>query len=79
VLVCAVVRASSSEHGHEHHKSDLEVVHEYHSTLNDLPVPQGSWQEYYDKRTSTWNMLLGASIVFFAGTMFVVCIQFLFF
>jgi len=78
VLACAV-RAFSSDHGHEHHKSDLEVVQEYHNTLNDIPVPEGSWQEYYDKRTSKWNMLLGASIVFFAGTMFVVCMQFLFF
>lgn len=66
------VRASSSAvHGHEHHRSDLEVVRQYRSTLNDIPVPEGSWQEHYDKRNAKWNMMLGASFVFFVGTLYV--------
>ena len=71
-LFLFAVRASSSA-AHEHHKSDLEIAREYRSTLNDIPVPEGSWQENYDKRNARWNMMLGASFVFFVGTMFVVC------
>lgn len=66
------VRATSSAaHGHEHHKSDLEVAREYRNTLNDIPVPQGSWQEDYDKRNAKWNMMLGASVAFFVVSMYV--------
>lgn len=65
------VRASSAAaHGHEHHPSDLEVAQKFHNTLNDIPVPQGSWQEHYDKRNAKWSKLLGASIVVFAGSMY---------
>jgi len=73
LLVFAVRASSSAVHGHEHHRSDLEVVRQYRSTLNDIPVPEGSWQEHYDKRNAKWNMMLGASFVFFVGTLYVVC------
>ena len=68
------VRASSgAAHGHEHHKSDLEIAREVRSTLNDIPVPEGSWQENYNKRNAKWNMMLGASIVCFVGSLYAVC------
>ena len=74
-LCVSEVRASSAAaHGHEHHKSELEVVRENRSTLNDIPIPEGSWQEQYDKRTAKWNMMLGASIVCFATTLYVVSV-----
>jgi len=69
---------SSAGHGHEHHKSALELARENRATLNDIPVPAGSWQEHYDKRNAKWNMMLGASIVVFAGTLYAVCLLFLF-
>ena len=69
------MRASSSAgHGHEHHPSDLEVAREYRSTLNDIPIPEGSWQEDYNKRNAKWNMILGASVVFFLATAYAVLI-----
>jgi len=76
VLVCAVRASSAAAHGHEHHPSDLEVAQKFHNTLNDIPVPQGSWQEHYDKRNAKWSKLLGASIVVFAGSLYAVCILF---
>jgi len=76
ILLCCfvAVRASSTAlHGHEHHKTDVEIAREYRSTLNDIPIPEGSWQEHYDKRNAKWNMMLGASFAFFAVTLYVVC------
>lgn len=71
--MCAVRASSAVDHGH--HKSDVEVVRENLSTLNDIPVPQGSWQEHYNKRTSKWNIMLGASIVCFVATLYAVRIR----
>ena len=71
-LFVFAVRASSSA-AHEHHRSDLEIAREYRATLNDIPVPEGSWQEHYDMRNAKWNKILAASLGFFVVTMFVVC------
>ena len=55
-----------------HHKSPLEVAREHRVTLNDMPVPTGSWQEYYSKRNAKWNILLGSSVVALIATFYVV-------
>lgn len=60
-----VVRASSAP-AHHHHKTDIELARDNHATLNDLPIPAGVWQEYYDKRNAKWNVLLGAAILVFS-------------
>jgi hypothetical protein len=62
------VRASSTAPAHHHHKTDIELAHENHATLNDLPIPAGPWQEYYDRRQAKWNMLLGVALVVFAAS-----------
>ena len=51
-----------------HHKSLAELHQEYKVTINDLPVPQGSWQEAYQKQNARWNMHLAANVVFFVVT-----------
>jgi hypothetical protein len=61
------VRASSAP-AHHHHKSEVEILREHQATLNDLPIPAGSWQEHYDKRNSSWNILLGLAALVFAGS-----------
>lgn len=71
----SAVRASSAAAGHEHHKSQLEIVRETRATLNDITIPEGSWQENYNKRVAKWNMMLGASAVVFVASMYVVCIS----
>jgi len=54
-----------SSHGYdEHHgKSAVEVAKEHRATLNDLPVPQGSFQEYHNKRNATYNLILAGGII----------------
>ena len=47
-----------------------EVCRENRTTINDLPVPAGSWQEYHSKQNSKWNMHLAASSVFFVVTLY---------
>merc|ERR1711976_313048 len=57
-----------SAHGHE--KPEVEVVKEHMSSMDFLPVPQGSWQEAYDKKNSRLNIMLGSSALFFVLTIF---------
>lgn len=59
--------------GHGHSKSAVEVARQSRVTLNDMPVPSGSWQEHHSKRNAKWNMLLAASALFAAVTAFAVC------
>jgi len=50
-----------SGYGDDHHGKTLaQTVHDHRSTLNDLPVPSGSWQEHYNKRNQTWTIMLAA-------------------
>ncbi|KAK7097574.1 uncharacterized protein [Littorina saxatilis] len=54
-----------------HWKSDKDIALEQRSHMNDLPVPEGSWQENYNKRNSKWNMQLGMSIVALIATVII--------
>ncbi|XP_071087757.1 uncharacterized protein [Haliotis cracherodii] len=54
-----------------HWKSDLEVVTENRVTMNDHPIPEGSWQENYNKRNSKYNMYIAVSSLFLAVTGFI--------
>ena len=38
------------------------------STINDMPVPSGSWQEDYDKRNKRMNIKLAAAVTALVGT-----------
>lgn len=44
--------------GHDHRES----------TMNDLPVPSGDWQEQYARQNARHNAWLVAGVVFLAGT-----------
>jgi len=53
-----------TSYGGDHHGKTLaQTVQEHHSTLNDLPVPAGSWQENYNKRNQSFNIMLAAGAI----------------
>ncbi|XP_014477262.1 PREDICTED: uncharacterized protein LOC106745822 [Dinoponera quadriceps] len=37
-------------------------------TINDIPVPKGPWQEYYDKRQKVYNTQLALGTAVLLGT-----------
>lgn len=37
--------------------------------MNDLPVPEGDWTEANQKKQAKYNITLGASFLFFVGTL----------
>jgi hypothetical protein len=55
------------EHGHQ--KSLHELAKEHRVTINDLPVPSGSWQQNFNSRNTKWNMYLIGNIVLFGVTL----------
>ena len=40
--------------------------------MDCMPVPEGSWQESYNKQQKKWNLMLAASIVAFGVTYYTV-------
>lgn len=38
------------------------------ASFNDLPNPEGDWQDNYGKKQTKYNAALGASAAFFLGT-----------
>lgn len=59
--------------------SDLfNIVRRYHDghfkppTMDELPVPRGSWQAQYDANQRRYNTALLLGIAFTTGTLFVV-------
>ncbi|XP_033220482.1 uncharacterized protein LOC117175055 [Belonocnema kinseyi] len=43
-------------------------------TMNELPVPQGSWQADYNRRQTAYNLQLAAGLILITGTIsFIVC------
>lgn len=51
-------------------KPDREVVKEHKSGIDNIPVPQGSFQQYHSGRNTKWNIQIGATLAFFGVTMF---------
>lgn len=43
-------------------------------TMNELPIPQGSWSEAYSKKQRMYNLHLLAGVAFTAGTVVAVSI-----
>ncbi|XP_043215799.1 uncharacterized protein LOC122378619 [Amphibalanus amphitrite] len=39
-------------------------------TMNDLPVPKGSWQEAYNAKQKNYNTMLMLGVATFGGTLF---------
>lgn len=42
--------------------------HHKHSTMDDLPVPSGDWQEQYSRNNTKYNATLLTGILILAGT-----------
>lgn len=55
-----VLGAPRAYHGGEHHAVQ---------TVNDLPVPEGDWQEHNNAKNRTYNGVLAAGIVAFGVTL----------
>jgi len=63
--------AEATYGGHDAHKSLAQTMKDQRATLNDLPVPAGSWEEYHKKRNTGYNIILGLSIVSLVATYFI--------
>ncbi|XP_041360081.1 uncharacterized protein LOC121376308 [Gigantopelta aegis] len=61
-----------SEHAPAHWKTDRDIARDHQCTMDDMPVPAGSWQEQYNKVNSKYNVYLAISSVFFVATMYMV-------
>ncbi|CAG5117189.1 unnamed protein product [Candidula unifasciata] len=46
-----------------HWKPIRQICEENKAHMNFLPVPEGSWQEAYNKQQSKWNRLLALSVL----------------
>lgn len=51
-----------------HWKSMRQICEENKAHMNYLPVPEGSWQEAYNKQNAKYNQLLALSVVTFVVT-----------
>jgi len=63
VARCMSSDAHSQDYHDHHGKSAVQIAKEVRGTLNDLPIPQGSWQEYHSKRNQTYNIVLAGGII----------------
>ena len=43
-------------------------------TMNDLPVPRGSWHQHYANKQKNYNLMLAGGAAFFGFTAFVVSV-----
>jgi len=66
----AVRCMSGDAHGYhdDHGKSAVQIARDHRATLNDLPVPSGSWQEHHNKRNTSYNLLLAAGVISLVAT-----------
>ena len=64
-----LVRNTTHQAGWRHPK---EIAITTRATINDIPIPKGSWKENFDKRNSRWNKWFAVSLVILAGTLSVV-------
>jgi len=60
---CMSSDAHSQDYHDDHGKSAVQIAKEHRNTLNDLPIPSGSYQEYYSKRNATYNIVLAAGVI----------------
>ncbi|XP_074650754.1 apoptosis-inducing factor 1, mitochondrial-like [Tubulanus polymorphus] len=69
-LKLEAVRCMSGGHTPSHWKSEkeLDMINKVH--MDFYPVPEGSWQENYNKRNQKMNMWLLGGSLFLSGTLF---------
>ena len=53
---------------HGHYPSQVEVHKAALATTDNLPVPSGSWQEYYNKKNSKYNMQVAINLLAMIAT-----------
>ena len=61
-------------YGAVEHKPSRQVAVENKLTLDDLPSPQGSWQEAYQQKQKSYNIQLGVYGVLLVVTIVMVSI-----
>ena len=52
--------------------NDAELARIYRSTINDIPIPAGSWAKQHSTRNSKYNIQLGGNVVFLIATVILV-------
>ncbi|KAK2176732.1 hypothetical protein NP493_643g01038 [Ridgeia piscesae] len=50
-------------------KSQAELARLCRTTVNDLPIPAGSWRANYNRQQARWNRNLAANVAFFLFTL----------
>merc|ERR1712141_129625 len=58
---------SVSHHLLHGYKSDLVIAQEQNTTMDSLPVPEGSYEEHFKKNNARWNMLLAGTSALLGG------------
>ncbi|EFN87317.1 hypothetical protein EAI_06088 [Harpegnathos saltator] len=49
--------------------SSSKVVDFKFPTIDDIPIPKGSWREYYEKRQKVYNMQLAIGLTALLSTL----------
>lgn len=62
--VAGVISRAYGGSGHGNHRV---------ASFNDLPVPEGDWQEHHQQKQARYNAQLAGSILLFAGVVAYVC------
>ena len=60
-----------------HFKAPRALAEETLVTTNDLPVPEGSWEEAYKKKVAGYNIKLGVALGLFIVTASIVSYQYI--
>ncbi|XP_014772440.1 apoptosis-inducing factor 1, mitochondrial [Octopus bimaculoides] len=68
--ITANMTFSRCMYGHGGHKTDKEIDLQQKSTMDDLPVPKGSWQESFHNINRSNNIFLAVSSTFLVVTGF---------
>jgi len=70
IAVRLLASEAGASHGHGvidygggHGKSLAETLKEHRGTLNDLPIPAGSWEEHHKKKNAGYNIILALGVV----------------
>jgi hypothetical protein len=66
ILGVFAVSVTSVRHGH--YPSQVEIHKQALATTDNLPVPSGSWQEYYDKKNAKYNMQVAVNLLAMIAT-----------
>merc|ERR1711860_24762 len=66
----ACARLQTVRHGSKAYDADRNESIARRTTLDDMPVPSGSWQELNGKDNTRWNLELAANLLLLGGVIF---------